>query len=451
MSHAQDAIPAAAPSATTHTVMRKRRRVLRALLRRDTSPCARRWPGKLLIVVVLLLVPSFMLFGSMRAGRYTDKSWEAVLMATLLALGYLTTRRLLLTVAVAALSLVVVAAVMAPDLAASRNGDAALLAQLDHERGIGAMDGMHDVAVAQIDIDAPRPVRLAGVGADANTRMEVGSITKAMTGLVIADAVERGEVRMNVPVSTYLPQLAGSRAGTVTLHELVTHTAGYADFGTATMRRAAWTSPFGRNFIDTDLKTMTEEVRGDQLATRGSWAYSSLGASVAGQAVAAATGMTYSELMRTRLFDPLGMSHTAIQTDHPLVAGGTSRTGLPSQPWSFDAYAPAGGVVSTTSDLGKLAAALLRGSAPGMRALDPTEPTGRDDTRVGDFWVSTAETPGHTITWHTGQTGGYTSYIGLDRAHHRATVVLADVATPATADLGIDLVAAPADPSRWRR
>ena len=47
-----------------------------------------------------------------------------------------------------------------------------------------------------------------------------------MTGLVIADAVERGEVRMNVPVSTYLPQLAGSRAGTVTLHELVTHTAG---------------------------------------------------------------------------------------------------------------------------------------------------------------------------------------------------------------------------------
>ncbi len=34
---------------------------------------------------------------------------------------------------------------------------------------------------------------------------------------------------MDLPVSTYLPQLAGSPAGTVTLHELVTHTAGYAD------------------------------------------------------------------------------------------------------------------------------------------------------------------------------------------------------------------------------
>ncbi len=435
----QEATPLAAPPPAAHVTTPKKRQPLRILLRRDTSTFARRWPGKILVAGVLVVVPTFMLFRSLQAGRYVDNSWQAVLMAALLILGYFATRRLMLTLAGAVLAVIVISAVLAPHLATSRNGDAGVLAQLDHERGIGAMDGMHDVAVAQIDLDAPRPVRLAGVGADAETRMEVGSITKAMTGLVIADAVERGEVRMDVPVSTYLPQLDGSRAGTVTLHELVTHTAGYADFGPATTRRIAWTSPFGRNFIDTDRKTMTKEVRGDQLATRGSWAYSSLGASVAGQAVAAATGMTYSELMRTRLFDPLGMSHTAIQTDQPLVAGGTSRTGLTSQPWRFDAYAPAGGVVSTTSDLAKLATALLRGSAPGMRALDPTEPTGRDDTRVGDFWVSTTEAPGHTITWHTGQTGGYTSYIGLDRAHRRATVVLADVATPATTDLGIDL------------
>ena len=132
---------------------------------------------------------------------------------------------------------------------------------------------------------------------------------------------------MDVPVSTYLPRLAGSRGGTVTLHELVTHTAGYAEFGPATKRHAAWTAPFGQNFINTDLDTMTEEVRGDRLATRGTWRYSSLGAAVAGQAVAAAAGMSYPDLMRTRLFEPLGMAHTDIQTDHVLVTGGTSQTG----------------------------------------------------------------------------------------------------------------------------
>ena len=40
-------------------------------------------------------------------------------------------------------------------------------------------------------------------------------MTKAMTGLVIADAVSRGEIRMDAPVATYLPQLGGSPAGAV--------------------------------------------------------------------------------------------------------------------------------------------------------------------------------------------------------------------------------------------
>ena len=60
-------------------------------------------------------------------------------------------------------------------------------------------------AVAEVDLDATQPVRLAGIGADDTTPMEVGSMTKAMTGLVIADAVRRGEIRMDAPVATYLP------------------------------------------------------------------------------------------------------------------------------------------------------------------------------------------------------------------------------------------------------
>ena len=86
-------------------------------------------------------------------------------------------------------------------------------------------------------------------------------MTKAMTGLVIADAVRRGEVRMDAPVATYLPQLEGSPAGTVTMHELVTHTAGYAEFGAATVRRAAWMAPLGRDFLTADSAQMTKETR----------------------------------------------------------------------------------------------------------------------------------------------------------------------------------------------
>jgi hypothetical protein len=183
---------------------RHRFRVLQVLRRRDSVTFARRWPGKVLVAVVLLFIPVFMLFWSLRADRYTDNSWQAVLMAAVLVVAYVATRRLVVTVTVGVLAVAAVTWALTPDLANDGTGDPSLLAQLDHERNAGGLAGLQDVAVAKIDVGARQPVRVAGLGADANTPMEVGSITKAMTGLVIADAVERGEVRMHVPVATYL-------------------------------------------------------------------------------------------------------------------------------------------------------------------------------------------------------------------------------------------------------
>jgi CubicO group peptidase (beta-lactamase class C family) len=416
-----------------------RRRPLRQLWARDTATFAHGWAGKLLVGAILFVVPTAMLLQSLRMDQYANDSWVALVTGVVLGCGYLALRRLVLTVAVAALAVGVTSWMLIPSLATAQYGDPAVLAQLEKQRGAGLLAGFQDIAVAQIDLDTPA-ARLAGVGAGATTPMEVGSVTKAMTGLVIADAVRRGEVRMDVPVSTYLPQLAGSRAGTVTLHELVTHTAGYADFGASTLARGAWSAPLGRNFLTTNSEQMTQEIRGQKLAGRGSWKYSNLGAATAGQAVAAAAGMSYPDLMRTRLFEPLGMSHTAVQDDHALVESGKSQTGLRVQPWVMDAYAPAGAAVSTTEDLAKLATALLDGTAPGMEALRPTTPTLEAGTSMGDFWAVSAWQNGQTIAWHSGRTGGYTSYFGLDRAHHKAVVVLSDVATEASTRLGRDLL-----------
>ncbi len=419
-----------------------RRRPLRTAFGRDTSSFATRWPGKILVATVLLGIPAMTVYFSFSRGTYADDSWKALLMAAVLGVGYAVSRRLLLTVLIAGVVVSVSAWVLAPKLASATNGDPELLAQLDQQVNLGVLAGLHDVAVAEVDLHANHKVRLAGIGADDTTPMEVGSLTKAMTGLVIADAVRRGEVRMNTPVSTYLPALKGSPAGAVTMHELVTHTAGYADFGAATLRRAAWKAPLGRGFLTADTSQMTQETRSQTLSGQGTYAYSTLGAATAGEAVAAATHMSYANLMRTRLFQPLAMAHTGIENDHALVPGGQSSSGLPVHPWVMGAYAPGGAVVSTTGDLAKLATALLDGTAPGMTALKPTNPTDQSNTRIGAFWHISTWGTGQTITWHNGQTGGYASYFGLDRARHMAVIVLSDVATDnAASDLGIDLLA----------
>ncbi len=416
---------------------------LRRLLARDSAWFSHDWTRRLLVIAVLIGIPATVVLLSVtggRYGRYADDSWRALLMLIVLGGSYLASRRLVLTVLVGSLTVAVVSWVSAPDLATARNGDLAVLEHLDQQAGRGMLAGYHAVAAAEVDLDATQPVRMAGIGADDTTPMEVGSMTKAMTGLVVADAVRRGQIRMDAAVATYLPALQGSPAGDATMLELVTHTSGYAEFGAATLRRAAWMSPLGLDFFTTDSMQMTEETRAQTASGRGRYAYSTLGSAVAGQAVAAAADLSYPELMRTRLFEPLGMSRTAIEADRALVTGGRSQSGLPVQPWVMDAYAPGGAAVSTAGDLAKLATALLEGTAPGMAALEPTTATDRSNTRIGEFWhVSTWQT-GQTITWHAGQTGGYASYLALDRPRNRAVIVLSDVANDAS-DLGSQLLA----------
>jgi CubicO group peptidase (beta-lactamase class C family) len=405
----------------------------------DSQAFAQTWPGKMLVAAPLLIIPALVLLQAYRLGRYVTDSWTALLMAAALLVGYALWRRVIVAVVVAAVAVTVTTLALSPKLSEVTDGDAALVAQLHDQRDRGMLTGIANMSVALVDSDAPEPVRVAGLGASARTPMEVGSITKAMTGLVIADAVRRGEVRLDVPVSEYLPQLAGSPAGTVTLHELATHTAGYVDFGSATFARGAWKAPFGRSFTGTSMEQMIREVRQQKLASRGTWVYSNLGAATAAQAVAAAAGLTYPELMRTRLFAPLKMNDTRIQMEHALVAGGTTASGLGAQPWLWDAYAPAGAAVSTAADLAKLAAALLDGTAPGLAAMMPTTATARAGSSIGIFWATSGRA-GSTVTWHTGQTGGYSAYLAVDLARRTAVVVLCDSAPVAIEGIGLRLL-----------
>lgn len=422
-----------------------RRRPVRVLWVRDTKSFARGWKGKLLVAGVLAGMPALMTLQSYATDRWIDDSWTVLLMVGALATIYLAALRLLVTLVLASVVVVVAMAMLAPELSTGRNGDPLLLAQLADQERLGVLAGQHDLAVAEVDLNASRPVRLAciGAGTSSATPMEVGSLTTVMTGLVIADSVRRGEMDLNAQVSTYLPQLDGSRAGQVTMRELVTHTAGYANIGAASMRRALWTAPLGRGFLNADPKQMMADVRAGNLETRGTYVYSNLGAATAGQAVAAAAGMSFPELMRGRLFRPLRMNDTGTQTWHPLVAGGHSTSGLPIHPSVFDAnaYAPAGAVVSTAKDLATLAAAILKGTAPGLDALTATTATDEGSTGIGEFWLRSSWVTGQTITWLDGLTAGYASYFGLDLRNRRAVIVLSDVGNPATTDLGVNLLA----------
>ena len=159
-----------------------------------------------------------------------------------------------------------------------------------------------------------------------------------------------------------------------------------------------------------------------------------------------AAGTSYPQLVEERFVGPLQLQDTAVQATEPLVEPGRDLTGRRQQPWVMDGMAPTGGVVSTPDDMTRFARALLAGTAPGMAALDPIQGTD-DEDRIGLFWFTAPypDAPERTFTWHNGATGGYSSYVAVDRQQQRAVIVLnatADGATP----LGRALFT---DPETW--
>ncbi|TWD81408.1 CubicO group peptidase (beta-lactamase class C family) [Kribbella amoyensis] len=304
------------------------------------------------------------------------------------------------------------------ELAEPRTGDAALQQYIDdHYEGAG-----HRLAVALVDGDS---VRFAGRGADEHAAFETGSISKAFTGLLLSEAIRRGEVKLDQQVGSLLP-LHESEVATATLEDLATHHAGLPSTPRQPLSaaRSFFANLMAGNPYPYDVDQLLDHARSSGRGDEPR--YSNLGGALLGQALARSAGQTYPELLSERVLEPLGLTETRTPVDEAGAAPpGYSSGGRKQDPWVQVGYAPAGGVVSSTRDLSKLAQSLLAG-----RSVDALAPRREfDGERIGMFWLtSPLGGTGRNMVWHNGGTGGYRSFLGLDLERRRAVVVLSDVA-----------------------
>lgn len=291
------------------------------------------------------------------------------------------------------------------------------------------------VAAVTVDLGAPAPVRSAFIRADAGTLFETGSVTKALTGMMLADAIERGELSMDSTAAELLPALDCTRAATVTVRELCTHTSGLPRLP-VDPRTAARVAMFAFVGLDPYRGTTPSRVIAlagrQRLRRRGQTAYSNLGAALLGQILAGRAGCSFPDLLRARVFTPLGMSSAAVATRQHKAAPGWSATGLPRAPWVQDGYAPAGGVIATIGDMARLLTAILDRTAPGYGSLTPVPDveTTRPNPRSGMFWMIDSLPSGNAMIWHNGATGGYSAFLAIFPETRQGVAVLASVSRP---------------------
>ena len=317
-------------------------------------------------------------------------------------------------------------------------GDAELMTEL--EDALGSQHWQH-VAAARIDGDE---VTFAGTGAEEHTEFESGSITKTFTAALLAEAIDRGEVKADTRLGEVWPELEG-KVAEVTLESIAMQRSGLPSqepapsFGDGVMTMLS-------NYLHTDPY---RGDAGDIVASlndvdvgESEPEYSNYGFAVLGQALAEVAGQDYSVLVRDRLTDPLGMNETFVPESADGLSHGFTASGLPAAPWTLGGSAPAGAIRSTTHDLSIWLRAVSDGTAPGAEAAEPRADF--EDDRIGWAWFTTTH-DGSTITWHNGGTGGFRSYLGFDRESGGGIIVLNDsandvdeAATLIGADAGAD-------------
>lgn len=242
----------------------------------------------------------------------------------------------------------------------SPTGDPALAADAGAALARTGNDGT--VSVARI---RDGRAEWAGFGdVTADSRFEIGSMTKTFDGLLLADAADRGEVALDDRLETHLPELAGTPAGSVTLTELVQHTSGLPGMGSMDMPRVVAEDLAGASYTAYRVATPESVIADASAATlsgRGTWQYSNLGASLLGFALARAAGAPdWGTLVTDRLFRPLGMTATHVAAagrPAPDLLQPHNPNGNPMGAQTSTGYAPAGiGVTSTAADLTRYAA-----------------------------------------------------------------------------------------------
>ncbi|MCX2971901.1 MULTISPECIES: serine hydrolase domain-containing protein [Streptomyces] len=310
-------------------------------------------------------------------------------------------------------------------MSAAVHGDERLTARLGELLG-----PRHPVATAAVV--TPGDMKVGSCGTDLEADFEVGSIAKAVTGLLYADALARGEIGTDTSLGELLP-LGDVPAARVPLRWLSTHRSGLPRLPKSTRpwRRtiALWrhgTNPYGEN-----LEQLLAQAR-DVSLSKPRPRYSNLGFELLGHALAHAATTTYAELVQQRIAIPLGLDcfyvPETVDQLRPGALNGRSRRGQSRQPWTGEGLGPAGGIRASITSMARFAAAILNGSAPGITALDPIVPFG-SGARIGAAWITT-HVEGRPITWHNGGTGGFRSWLGLDRGTGTGVAILSATAAP---------------------
>jgi len=269
--------------------------------------------------------------------------------------------------------------------------------------------------MANLELDVPNTTA---------TKFRLGSITKQFTAASILLLEERGKLKIDDKVKTYLPDapMAWDR---ITVFNLLTHTAGipnftsFADYGTIKLSaRTAEASVAAVRDKTLDFGP------GEKMS------YSNSGYLVLGAIIERVSGQSYEKFVADNIFTPLGMNDSGYDSNTALIkrrASGYIRTpaGYVNAGYIHMSIPHAAGALySTTGDLLKWEQALFAGKVVSKASLDRMITPFKNDYALG---LTSALDKGRRVIAHGGGIDGFNTHLAYYPETRTVIVALSNV------------------------
>ena len=270
------------------------------------------------------------------------------------------------------------------------------------------------------------------IPAAPETIYQLGSISKQFTAAAIMRLVERGKVRLDDPLTKYLPDYP-TQGHTVLVRHLLHQTSGIKEFFTV------------RGFDELESGSPERYPRSDlinlfkkepfQFAPGERWAYSNSNYTLLGVIIEKASGMAYEQYLQEALFQPLGLSATHSCGTRP--ASGRFAKGYVLKDGSIGAAPPVnmntaigdGGLCSSVLDLVKWERALVMGRAvskSSYKRMIASEMVRRGYRPDYGFALSLISLDGRRRLGHNGEITGFTGALAYYPEDDLTVAVLAN-------------------------
>lgn len=246
------------------------------------------------------------------------------------------------------------------------------------------------------------------------TNFRLASLSKQFTATAIMLLVADGRLRYDDEISAILPALPAYAHG-VTVRNLLNHTSGLPDYESFVPDSQAV------QVLDGDVPTLISKATTLQFPAGTRYAYSNTGYALLALIVEKVSGRRFADVLRERIFVPLGMTGTVAREEGRSVVGhraygyavGTSGVHRTDQS-NTSAVLGDGGIYSSVVDLAKWDRALARHTL--VRAADqrlawtpPTLPSPAT-TEYGFGWFAD-RAQGTLRLRHHGESRGFTNAI----------------------------------------